>query len=262
MTSEKNRALEMMSSFEMQIIGGRNANGGGSESILEIVMPFFDTCRRVTSCVNERDWQVIKNITAIAEAGLYAALNTFCEEDVCGEDYSHVKDIFSELAKLLDDFLANARPLTVRIVDGKIEHVRPTNQITTNWEEKISCISKILYENQKEARDNVLTAYTHSRSENLVWSYKELWQVIHCLNEDWDALRQKGFSIDVYYAYLMSTAYSQENDFMAILNGKCKLIPVYQYQQIGYATVEKECPDTARIEHGAMGQTFLLVDNY
>lgn len=259
MTSKKSRALDVINNFEMQFIRGRTARGGGSKSIMPIVEPFFDTCRRVVQCIHEEDWQVMKNVTSIAEAGLYAGLNTFCNQDLSNKDYRFIKGIFAELEALLDEFLVNARPLTVRIVDGKLEHVRPEGPYT-NWEEKISMISRVLHDNQMEVRNPVGTT-SNARCENVMWSYEELLQVVHRLNSEWDALCRSGLSSELYSAYLESKGYNPEaSAFMGILEGKCKLIPVYKYAKVAYVVVDKELSDIARIEHGKRVRAYALVD--
>ena len=251
MTNETSRARESISRFEAQFAGAVGASGGGSKSISPIVTTFFDTCNRVVSCINPQEWQVIRNVVSIAEAGLYAGLNTFPEQDVSEADYKCIKQIFVELENLLDETLINARPLTVRIVDGKIEHSSMEGQ-SVNLEEKIACISKILYCNQAKARCmRSIASRTVPRCDVILWKYEELWHVIGYMIEKWNDLKKRGYSAEVYGAYVESCEFGKSGSktFMSLLEGRSKLIPVYRYTMVGYTTVDTEASDVARIEH-------------
>ena len=272
MTNEKNRALGIIKSCEEQFSPKMYSPlGGGSQDIRPLVDRFFETCRRVIDCVNEKDWQVIKNVAAVAQAGLHAGLNTFTEESIQGENYEYMQDIFRELEKLLDDMLINARPLTVKIVDGgKLEHSLSDNYDKTEWSSKIHCISMILYYNQSNAR--VPHMKNVDRNGMIFQSLKYLSEVVSLVNRDWNNLVDRGFSLVLFEAFKEKVMYEMGHgvvdsedekfsDFMAIICGEKKLIPVYKYTKLAYATVDRQASDQALIvQDEKFAEVFCLVD--
>ncbi|MBR2744541.1 MAG: hypothetical protein IKE01_04525 [Clostridia bacterium] len=269
MTDERNRALEEIKNFQERYEGKVEYDVGGSKDISPLVEHFFDTCIRVISCVNENDWNVIRNVKAIAEAGLYLSLNTFQNQSIAADEYACINEMYKELEKLLDDSLANARPLTVKIgKGGKLEHVRTDSENLTDWEDKIYCISMVLFHNQEEAR-----SYPVSNRPDFKYmvfqSYNSLKCVISKLNTEWNALVRRGFSLEMYDAYRQSVMYEVKHGnnlsgarryvgFMELLSGESKLIPVYKYVCVGYTLVSDTDSDIARIEPNKSEKVFRM----
>lgn len=121
---------------------------------------------------------------------------------------------------------------------------------------KITVISTVFYSNTSRATSNSLYE-AYSREGMLFHDYEYLWKFIHKMNVEWEDLIKRGFSQEVfkhfcefvtYHRYL--NAYHEEPDHITyghllnILDGTCKLIPVYECKPVSYEIAEVGQPET------------------
>lgn len=122
---------------------------------------------------------------------------------------------------------------------------------------KISCISEILVKNAVGARyvEDAENKLENWRDGMIFQSYESLWAVIHRVNREWVELRARKFSLNVFYDYwsvfkLERTLKKEKTEeeklaeFMAILDGTKKFVPIYALQPIGFKVLDSNFEGT------------------
>ena len=115
---------------------------------------------------------------------------------------------------------------------------------------KITCISEILIKNQVGAQ------YDEDKPEKfrdgmIFQKYEYLWKVIHRINHEWIELCARGFSLNVFYdfwsAFKLERTWKKEKteeekiaEFMAILDGTKKFVPIYIMQPVGFRILDSD----------------------
>ncbi len=120
---------------------------------------------------------------------------------------------------------------------------------------KLICISEIIRINRIGMHD-LDEQHEHWRDGMIFQNYENLWKVIHRVNTEWDELCSRGFPLKIcqYFYDVCEYAKScgeemQEEDkiktFMALLDGKMKIIPVYrhEYSPLGFKVVDNDFDD-------------------
>lgn len=115
---------------------------------------------------------------------------------------------------------------------------------------KLSCISEILVKNAVGAHydENEPQAY---RNGMIFQRYEDLWAVVHRVNREWVDLCARGFSLNVFYDFRSTfdlerrlkrekTEEAKLADFMAILDGTKKFVPVYELENVGYRVMDSD----------------------
>lgn len=109
---------------------------------------------------------------------------------------------------------------------------------------KLNCISEILVKNAVGAHYDESKPQEY-RDGMIFQCYEDLWLVVHRVNCDWVELCARGFSMDVFYDFWSTfnlerrlkrekTEEAKLADFMAILDGTKKFVPVYELKNVGY----------------------------
>lgn len=122
---------------------------------------------------------------------------------------------------------------------------------------KIGCISEILAKNAVGAR---YREDDENKSENwrdgmIFQSYENLWTVIHRVNHEWAELCARKFSLNVFYDFwsvfklerILKKEKTEEEklmEFMAILDGTKKFVPIYALQPIGFKILDSDFDGT------------------
>ncbi len=183
---------------------------------------------------NGRSWDGI-----IETAVRYLAMNTRNYERMSEEEVKVFQKIFREFDAL------------------HVEALNLNSQSQNKGElmNKLICISEIIRINRIGMHD-LDEQHEYWRDGMIFQNYENLWKVIHRVNTEWDELCSRGFPLKIcqYFYDVCEYARScgeemQEEDkiktFMALLDGKMKIIPVYrhEYRPLGFKVVDNDFDD-------------------
>lgn len=215
MLSKNNPFLSRMADYMNDALNSVDySHGKCASEIVPMVKAFFE--KSMSATINWNGSYVCINIENISEIGKFLAMNTRDYEKLSDEDVASLKKLFEELNILHNEAL---------------EHQSEDNY---DFDRKISCISEIICKNMvgiHELKDNY-------RDGMIFQSYEDLWKIIHRVNTEWDELCNRGFSLKVFYNYWDSFKYDRKmecekteeeklKNFMGILDGKMKFVPLY-----------------------------------
>ena len=118
---------------------------------------------------------------------------------------------------------------------------------------KINCISEILAKNAVGVRyvEDAENKPENWRDGMIFQSYESLWTVIHRVNHEWAELCMRKFSLNVFYdfwsVFKLERTLNKEKteeeklmEFMAILDGTKKFVPIYALQPIGFKILDSD----------------------
>lgn len=208
-----------------------------AEEIKPMIKDFFK--KSMSAKINWEDVGIeCSNIEGITKAVQFLAENTRNYERMSEEDFKVFQKIFEEFDVLHDEALK---------LNSQSEY--------KDFYYKISCIQEILCKNQIFTHDSE-EQHEYWRDGMIFQNYENLWKVIHRVNTEWNELCSRGFSIKVFLDFLSAFSYdrmrgkemSEEEKFktfMALLDGKMKLIPVYlqEYRPLGFKVVDNDFDD-------------------
>ena len=174
------------------------------------------------------------HIEKITEIVRYLAENTRNYEKLSTEDVASLKKIFDELDALHAEAL---------------EH-NSQSRYKDGLSIKISCISEIVCKNMVGMHDSE-EKHDNYRDGMIFQSYEDLWKIIHRVNNEWDELCSRGFSLRVFYDYWESFKYERDAgmekteeeklaSFMAVLDGKKKFVPIYENKPVCFKVVDND----------------------
>ena len=125
---------------------------------------------------------------------------------------------------------------------------------------KITCISEILLKNPIDTQYNEETPEKF-RDGMIFQNYEYLWNVVHRVNREWVELCARGFSLNVFYdfwsAFKLERTWKKEKteekkfaEFMEILDGTKKFVPVYIMQPVGFRILDSDFEGTIISDEG------------
>lgn len=206
-----------------------------AKEIKPLIKDFFNKAMSVAK-VREDGTDVCSYIESIAEAVKYLARNTRNYARIKDQEVEVLNKIFQEFDALLEETM----------------NLKAQYRYASNLACKISYITEILYRNQVGMHDSK-EDHKHWRDGMIFQSYESLWKVIHRVNTEWEELRKRRFSIELFYDFCTVCQYDRSrgkemdeeekiNNFMSVLDGKMKFILVYLrgYRQIGLRVVNND----------------------
>ena len=157
------------------------------------------------------------NIEKTMEIMKYIAHNTRNTRKLSAEEVETFKKIFDEL----------------NVLQAETLELASLSKKENTLYDKMDCICEIACKN------SVVSIFR---------KYEYLWQIIHRVNTEWDDLCSRGFSLKVFYDFWDAFIYDiscgqrkteEENleNFMALLDGKMKFVPVYVYKPVCFKLV-------------------------
>ena len=196
---------------------------------------FFNKAMSAVEWNCEDNDALFRYIQNIAEVAQYLAENTRNYQRLKKEEIEVLHKIFGELDALLEE----AR-----------KHDYSQFSYKDDLNLKISCISEIIYKNQVGISEE---DHENWRDGMIFQDYESLWKVIYRINREWDELRSRGFSLEVFNDFYTAFNYDRSrgeemsedgkiNTFMALLDGEMKFVPVYRktYSMIGLKVVDRK----------------------
>lgn len=232
---------EKFNPFILRMIGyEKRALEGCSEDIYKYVTEFFDKCinSKVKWEGNSIDW----NIERTAETAMYLAFNTRQGEKISKEDLKYIEAIFKELELLRSEILKS----------------KPSKK-GDYYSYKVSCLSEFLCKNMVNMRyAKPIEDYEKNDIKNgmILKNYKHLLLATHVINEQYDELTKRGFSLhSVIYPFKDSFEYDRSQGmeksedekfrlFMGILDGTMKFHPQYEYKAVAQQVVPIDFKET------------------
>ena len=232
-----NLFVSRMMDFMNEAIGGWTSQRPCADEIRPMIKDFFRKSIENEFECSESD--VYWSIQYIGEIVIYLARNTRNYEKLKMEEVKSIKKIFDELYELYAETIghySNPRETDHRVIKRKIR-----------------CISKIVLENMLGMHDSKKEHHNY-RDGMIFQNYENLWKIIHRVNHEWNELCDRGFSLKVFDDYrgffeydrvrgLEKSEEEKFETFMAILDGKKKFIPVYEYRPICFKVVSNDCTE-------------------
>ena len=175
------------------------------------------------------DNSVCWHIEQLTEIMMYIAMNTRNYEKLSDEDVTALRKIFEELNSLYTEALELNLQSTCK----------------NDFSSKINCIDEIIRKNMVGMNDSEV-ANDNYRDGMIFQNYEDLWKVIHRVNTEWEQLCNRGFSLTVFHDYCESITYEIKTEeeklenFMALLDGKMKFVPVYEYKPVRFKLVDND----------------------
>ena len=159
------------------------------------------------------------------------AENANWKEKLTDEDVSSIQEIFDVLEKLLEESITFDSEYTQRFATQ-----------ANNFHNKVNCLQEILIKNQL-------------LNPRIFHSYKHLSLIVARIINEWDDLCSRGFSLqDTFYPFWKAVEYSQKTEeplseedkynlFINLLDGKAKLVPVFQRHVVGVEIIPSDDED-------------------
>lgn len=205
----------------------------------EIRMELEKFCKSVIALPIEWDGnEVCWSLERLVECAKHLSENVPNFATYSKEDVTAINKIFDELIFIRQELMQ------VYDSGGNAEHKIGA---------KINCISEILAKNAVGAR---YVEYAGNKPENwrdgmIFQSYESLWAVIHRVNHEWAELCMRKFSLNVFYdfwsVFKLERTLNKEKteeeklmEFMAILDGTKKFVPIYALQPIGFKILDSD----------------------
>ena len=228
---EENLRSSRIARCKMQAINGRRLRTPCACEIKSTIESFFNQIMEEIGKNYDCDYMIER----IAEAVMYLANNTRDYEKLTEEEISSLRNIFNELKKLYDTLISKSD--------------------TGDLKDKITCISEILCKNSvdmhDDSEDQVECPGDDYRDGMIFQRYEDLWKVVNRISTEWSELRNRGFDACVIFDYWSSVRYDRENkqektedekvnNFMSLLDGTMKFVPVYEEKAVAYGVVAND----------------------
>ena len=179
--------------------------------------------------------QSVEKITGIVANIAMNTRDYYCLSDT---DFTSLKKIFDEINQLYTEALLYGS----KSYKEEVLHAR------------IDCINEIANRNHIGMHDCTEKEHENYRDGMLFQNYENLWKVIHRVNAEWNELCSRGFSSKIFYDYWDFFAYARTHGeemtedekfetFMAVLDGKMKFVPVYEYKPACFKPVSNNFND-------------------
>ena len=209
----------------------------------EIRMELEKFCKSVIALPIEWDGnEVCWSLERLVECAKYLSENVPNFATYSKEDVTAINKIFDELIFIRQELMQ------VYDSGGNAEHKIGA---------KINCISEILAKNAVGARyvEDAGNKPENWRDGMIFQSYESLWAVIHRVNHEWAELCMRKFSLNVFYdfwsVFKLERTLNKEKteeeklmEFMAILDGTKKFVPIYALQPIGFKILDSDFDGT------------------
>lgn len=209
----------------------------------EIRMELEKFCKSVIALPIEWDGnEVCWSLERLVECAKFLSKNVPNFATYSKEDVTAINKIFDELVFIRQELM--------QVYESEEE-------VEYKIGAKISCISEILVKNAVGARyvENPENTSENWRDGMIFQSYESLWAVIHRVNREWVELSARKFSLNVFYdfwsVFKLERTLKQEKteeeklaEFMAILDGTKKFVPIYALQPIGFKILDSDFEGT------------------
>lgn len=209
----------------------------------EIQMELEEFCKSVITLPIEWDGnEVCWSLERLVECAKYLSENVPNFATYSKEEVTAINKIFDELVFIRQELM--------QVYDSgeNAEHKIGA---------KINCISEILAKNAVGARyvEDAENKPENWRDGMIFQSYESLWTVIHRVNHEWAELCMRRFSLNVFYdfwsVFKLERTLNKEKteeeklmEFMAILDGTKKFVPIYALQPIGFKILDSDFDET------------------
>ncbi|MBQ9280086.1 MAG: hypothetical protein IJ215_03470 [Clostridia bacterium] len=234
----ENLFVSRMESCLEETIGKGYLGKPCAKRIKPLIQDFYEKCVHYVEMWFGTD--VCWHFEGIFDITKYLAANTRDYQKLSDADFESLKKIFSELDSLLEETDNTAWACRTNLNCDRM----------IDFRYKISCLSEMICKNMAGMHDSE-EDHQHYRDGMIFQNYENLWKVIHRVNTDWLELCHRGFSLKLFYSFWDSFQYDRQNGtekledekfqmFMDVLDGKMKVVPVYQYMPISYQVVDKE----------------------
>ena len=209
----------------------------------EIQMKLEEFCKSVIALPIEWDGnEVCWSLERLVECAKYLSENVPNFATYSKEEVTAINKIFDELVFIRQELM--------QVYDSgeNAEHKIGA---------KINCISEILAKNAVGVRyvEDAENKPENWRDGMIFQSYESLWTVIHRVNHEWAELCMRKFSLNVFYdfwsVFKLERTLNKEKteeeklmEFMAILDGTKKFVPIYALQPIGFKILDSDFDGT------------------
>lgn len=209
----------------------------------EIQMELEEFCKSVITLPIEWDGnEVCWSLERLVECAKYLSENVPNFATYSKEEVTAINKIFDELVFIRQELM--------QVYDSgeNAEHKIGA---------KINCISEILAKNAVGVRyvEDAENKPENWRDGMIFQSYESLWTVIHRVNHEWAELCMRRFSLNVFYdfwsVFKLERTLNKEKteeeklmEFMAILDGTKKFVPIYALQPIGFKILDSDFDET------------------
>lgn len=230
--------LQIMNNTKISISG----KGLPTPCATELI-PMLETFERksINSKISSEDLFRYNNLLKLSKITTYIAANTRNYEKLSNDDVEFLRKLFDEVESLRKQVIKNN------------SHKTPAEDLRN----KIDCISEILLKNSIGMHDSI-DNHIDWRDGMIFRSYKNLWKIIHRINNEWTDLCSRGFSLKVFYDYWSSFKYQRRNkeefseerkidDFLDLLDGTKRFVTIYEHKAVSFAVVSNDSQSFNRI---------------
>ena len=256
--------MERMTRYRFLALEGESTIGPCAKELVPNIESFFESAKNIEEAQAKRkdsDWAKRRLVSDVISLCVVNLAHTTREgEKISEKEIGYINKIFEEIHSLVDETL---RCDSKECLDNVVEP-------------KVMEISEILSGNMMllQVAGRELIDPENWRSGLVFQKYEDIWKVIHRVNTEWEDLCSRGFRSKVVTDYFETFRYevrrgivrSEEekfSNFMAVLDGEMKFVPVYELRPKCFKVVgknEKENHiEVDVIEHEVSSKSYAMI---